>query len=600
MNSTLNKSNTTPGALWKKNSALFRERFSALARIFETEMAEIAKIAESATDISALDFSHFSAWNIVSAKNGSPTAKDGDLWLHSSYNPEREAAGLVKNVQSEKKGAGVFFAPALGYGVQSFCAANQNRAVVVVEPSVRHLLAAFCVTDWSGVFAQKDCIFALGADAGQVVAILEQCGLEDAQIFQQKSQTAHAQSYFDSLSELIRRNLKKNEINSTTLKKFGTLWMRNSARNIRAFGSAAGISRWSGAAKLGEKTLPAVVLAAGPSLNAILPHLVEIKQRAILICVDTALRSCLAAGVEPDFIVLVDPQYWAFRHIAGLKSPSSILIGESAIHPAAFRFCCRRIEMCSALFPLGAHFEAQFGKKGDIGAGGSVSTSAWDFAKRLGAREIFVAGLDLGFSSKNTHVRGSSAEEDAHCASNRVCSAETAGVASLFSANTVFARDYGGNPILTDDKMKMFAWWFESNVLKAQDGGQRTFSLCKKNLAIPGISYFPLETFLQKDTISDGERSAFFHSAEKKPSMQFPKETFEAALRRFARDVSEIRALCSKKTVSLRDFSRVETVAALLFATEAQFEKLKKEPLEIFCAELKKAADAMQKNLDVC
>ena len=139
-----------------------------------------------------------------------------------------------------------------------------------------------------------------------------------------------------------------------------------------------------------------------------------------------------------------------------------------------------------------------------------------------------------------------------------------------------------------------------SNVLKAQDGGQRTFSLCQKNLAIPGISYFPLETFLQKDTISDGERSAFFHSAEKKPSMQFPKETFEAALRRFARDVSEIRALCSKKTVSLRDFSRVETAAALLFATEAQFEKLKKEPLEIFCAELKKAADAMQKNLDVC
>ena len=119
--------------------------------------------------------------------------------------------------------------------------------------------------------------------------------------------------------------------------------------------------------------------------------------------------------------------------------------------------------------------------------------------------------------------------------------------------------------------------WQVSFILKKtrpsdlQNAHKISREMVKDNLK---FGYFFSEDFLQKDTISDGERSAFFHSVEKKPSMQFPKETFEAALRRFARDVSEIRALCSKKTVSLRDFSRVETAAALLFATEAQFEKL--------------------------
>ena len=43
-----------------------------------------------------------------------------------------------------------------------------------------------------------------------------------------------------------------------------------------------------------------------------------------------ARELCLKAGVEPDFVFLTDPQYWAWRHLAGLSSPQSILVAEGA------------------------------------------------------------------------------------------------------------------------------------------------------------------------------------------------------------------------------------------------------------------------------
>ena len=36
----------------------------------------------------------------------------------------------------------------------------------------------------------------------------------------------------------------------------------------------------------------------------------------------------------------------------------------------------------------------------------------------------------------------------------------------IFSANPQTAESYNGNAVLTDSRMKMFAWWFESQISK--------------------------------------------------------------------------------------------------------------------------------------
>jgi len=171
----------------------------------------------------------------------------------------------------------------------------------------------------------------------------------------------------------------KGAVNENTLRRFGRLWVRNLARNLGPAATSPGVERLEGL----FAGMPALVLAAGPSLDAVLPHVRELSRRALVVCVDTALRSLLRFGVEPDFLVVVDPQYWNWRHLAGLESPSSLLVSETAAWPAIFRGSRRGTFLGGSLFPLGRSIEAFAG-----GKGGDVTVRVWDLAGRHQERTL--------------------------------------------------------------------------------------------------------------------------------------------------------------------------------------------------------------------
>ncbi|QTQ13543.1 motility associated factor glycosyltransferase family protein [Treponema parvum] len=487
-------------SLWNKNKNLFFTRFPALASSLEDQ------IKKAETDFSE-GKNPFSFWSIEDAKNGSLTVRENGMLLHSSYDPLKEANQTAASFKESDTGAAVFMSFGLGYLPSAFAKMHKNIILVLIEPDAVRFLASMCFFDWEDILTHAECVLALACRQDEIIKIIDRIGINNCAFFLQRSQTSHAIEYFDSLQILLERNRKKAQINASTLERFAGLWLRNGCRNLRYLAKLDGIDLYKDRAK----NLPAVVLAAGPSLNTILPHLAEIKKRSVVICVDTALRSCLKAKVEPDFIILIDPQYWAAAHIKDLRSPSSVLITESAAYPSVYRFECRKIVLCSPLFPLGKYFEKQLGVKGIIGAGGSVSTSAWDFARIIGVEEIFMAGLDLSYPKKNTHIKGSTFEEDAHKNSLRISTAETAGVRSLYAINCEYAEDYTGEKVLTDRRMKLFAWWFESRL--ASPDAVKTFTFCPQNLAVPGIKVARLEDFLKKPEKIE-ERKKFFKTAE--------------------------------------------------------------------------------------
>ena len=454
---------------------------------------------------------------ILPSRQGVPTAKDGGKLLHSLYNPVREAEQAARAAKSSVSESGrgeccgcAFFSFGLGYAPLAYARLFPRDTLILVESDPRYFFTALSLTDFSPIFGLGNCIIALGAGIDFVVPLIERAGgvLRTA-ICENAAQSAHAGDYFSALRSLLERNRRKEEINASTLEKFSSLWLRNTCRNLHFLAELDGISIFKDSCPAG---LPAVILAAGPTLEEILPHLSRVRERAVVIAVDTALRACLRAGVEPDFIVLADPQYYAFRHIAGLSSPSSILITESAAYPAVFRFKCRKIVLCASLFPLGAYIESKIGSKGALVAGGSVATTSWDFARFIGAREILCAGLDLGFPRMQTHIRGSTFEESVHAVSNRIRPAEILGSRILFGADIKSGLDYAGGKILTDSKMRMFAWWFESRAEEFKDT-IKSFSLSEKSLRIPNFSVMTIDELLALPEKS-AQREEFFKSAE--------------------------------------------------------------------------------------
>lgn len=474
-------------SIWNKNILLFEERFPQLAELLQAYIALFKKYAGTADEQNLYSF-----WKITQTRAGVPTAEESGLRLHSAYNPIKESQTVLASAEKELSDceAIIFLGAGLGYTPAEAAALHPEKTILWIEPDAEHFFAAMLICNLEPLFKSRNPVLAISCTPEQTSTLINRNSILKSVFFTVKAHTIHNQAYFDTISTLIERNKNKEKINNATLAKFKKLWTSNCQKNSRFIGKLSSIKEYRNKFK-GEKFL---LLAAGPSLQEILPHLKNLKGRIKIVAVDTALKACLRAGAEPDFIILTDPQYWAYRHIAGLKSPSSILITEIAAYPAVFRFECKKILLCNSQVPMTHEYQKQ--DLGDLGAGGSVASSAWNFCAYCGAAEIYVSGLDLSFPNRQTHIKGSTFEENVHTSSNKISTSETASLPMLFSGNTCIAEDYNSHSVLTDQRMKMFAWWFESRL--AEIPQINTFTLAPQGLAIPGIKPISLQNFLSK------------------------------------------------------------------------------------------------------
>ena len=486
-------------SIWNKNIHAFQKRFPALAEIYHDLINDISDNGDSS--------GIFSFWKIMSAKNGSSTAQISNMLLHSSYNPEREAQTAAEQLASKGKETVIFMGAGLGW---QFCAMARLmiksvnpcpvKKLVLVEPDPYHFFGALFYIDWSEVFEVEPLVIALGCPPDSLMGLLEgssintgNSGVSAAYVYVIPSFIQHARPYFDSVITLIERTRSKNDINAATYKKFEKLWIRNSMKNIKHIAECGTVNNLIKTADIGgagdvDGASPVrdfIVVAAGPTLEQVLPTMKEWSQKAVIVCVETALHALLKAGVQPDFIVITDPQYYAYRHIAGLEAPESILVCPLSVYPAVFNFKCRQILLCSEMFPVSSYFEKQLAAFGDLGAGGSVASSAWNLCRLFGAQNIYLAGLDLSYPASQTHIKGSSAEEAFLAGSDRLGTMQNKNSAYRFSANPEYATDYDGNPVLTDARMKMFAWWFESRIAACPE--VKTWTLSSRSMKIPGV-----------------------------------------------------------------------------------------------------------------
>lgn len=462
-----------------KNLELFRIRFPQLF-----DKLNLEKYLHSDEDFIP------AGCELLTTKTNSPTIKDNGILLHSLYDPYKESDKIISSVETEKD-AIIFYGFGLGYSLDLAVKKFPKKIIVIIEPDVNYFLLALRHLDWSEILQHPNLICLIQASTKDVVAVEEKIGIDNCHFISLQNLKAHNSSYFSALEELTKRNKEKKQINENTLEKFSKLWLKNTWKNKDFCGKLSGIIDLENSAH-GKSAL---ILAAGPTLDQILPQLKELKKRSIIICVDTALSSCLRYGVEPDFIILVDPQYWNARHILGKSSPNSILITELAAWPSIFRFNCKEIRLISSQYPIGKYLESFCEPKGYLSPGGSVATTAWDFARFLGVKNIFIAGLDLGFPQGKTHSAGCQFEQNVLTNSTRNNPVQNYQTNALLGAFPYFAKDYLGNPILTDKRLSLYAWWFESKCASFPE--INVYTLTKESLGIPGIKTMEISEFLK-------------------------------------------------------------------------------------------------------
>ncbi len=183
-------------------------------------------------------------------------------------------------------------------------------------------------------------------------------------------------------------------LESSTLRTVGRLWFDNIAQTLGELLASVAVS------DLGPilAGAPVLVVAAGPSLDRLLPELATCREQLILLAVNSAVPRLYRAGIAPDAVVLLEGRDQS-DHLAGVPGEflaNTVLIHAAQTHPAHLRWpCSMRVVFHdpSSLWLMPWHGAGSF-----VPSGGNAGTTALYLAWMLGGWPVLTTGLDLSYS----------------------------------------------------------------------------------------------------------------------------------------------------------------------------------------------------------
>ncbi len=159
------------------------------------------------------------------------------------------------------------------------------------------------------------------------------------------------------------------------------------------------------------RDIPAIVVAAGPSLNKSMEDLKKAKDKAFIIAVDTAIRPLLKEGIIPDMFAVVD----ASKPVDLVQTPGAEMIplvtslyGSQellAYHEGKKFFFEEGNFFVNKIY---ADMNVDFKP---VNSGGSVATMAFSLAYMIGIDTIILVGQDLALTDNKSHADGTFEEK---------------------------------------------------------------------------------------------------------------------------------------------------------------------------------------------
>jgi Protein of unknown function DUF115 len=144
--------------------------------------------------------------------------------------------------------------------------------------------------------------------------------------------------------------------------------------------------------------LPAVVVAAGPSLDKNLHHLKALQGRAVIVAINQTVRSLRRIGVRADVVVAVDPLNISYHFEGTQPGEIGTLILASAVDPLLFQVPCDQIVTFASSPMVEEWIYKILGEEAVVPSGGTVSTAAMKLCYFLGCTTVISIGRDMALA----------------------------------------------------------------------------------------------------------------------------------------------------------------------------------------------------------
>jgi hypothetical protein len=276
---------------------------------------------------------------------------------------------------------------------------------------------------------------------------------------------------------------------------------------------------------------PAVIVAAGPSLEKNVHHLKEAKGKFLIIAVDTALRYLVEQGIQPDLAVVADPQkpVELFEDERVQQFPLAVYTAANyeivKLMKQKIIFMSSECDYYNKLFGLaGRHIH-------NLAGGGSVATFAFVLAVAWGYRTIVLIGQDLALAPDKVHAGNDDIDT------------------FKLESDKIEIEGYYGDKVYTSPDYNFYKEWFEMaikgnetlQVINATEGGAK----------IEGAIPMPLKTVI--DTY-DVEPFDFEKTIRDMPPV-FSGEQKEAVIQMWRDSVRNLHTLKQKLYDGIRQIT---------------------------------------------
>ena len=434
------------------------------------------------------------------ARSGDPTlallTPNGPLDLHSRYQPRREAVGLIQSIDLQADHF-VLLGLGLGYHLLELCARKAPEArILVCEPDWGVARESMHHLPWKELLDQGVTLFVGGdedAFSETVLTFVNVILFSRLEILEFPGEKTLYGPLFRALRQRLDREIQTLMYDLQTRLAEDAMVGRNYLRNLPLMLQTRPAEGLRGI----FHGVPGIIIGAGPSLDGDILDLHQVRNRACIIAVDTALKPLLAAGIQPHFTVTVDPSHKNYRHLLGTEQRLKFhLLAEGSVAPTIFRDFTPHIFTTLLDRPLPQQLEAAMGPIGQIPAWGSVISLAFNAALSMGLGPIAFLGQDFAYSQGRHHCRHSTWQEQwrqgRHLASPLLLEQqERASIDNI--TRSVEVPDIHGRHVISSDKMLLYKNYL---VRLIRQSGVPVVN-CSSQGALTEIPHLPFRHFLR-------------------------------------------------------------------------------------------------------
>ena len=427
---------------------------------------------------------------VVNGELGFPNVafiSDNELYrLYEEPNPYKEIQSLVeKELNDPDVTHIVTLGLGLGYLLTELLRCKEDKAkVFVLEPEMTVLYECFRFLDLSQMITDEKVFFIMqsdGALAGEELAGLIQ--LTDATFkgWRFVSLLNSFRLYPDFSKDVIHifgSKMTSQKLNINTVQKHGEVFMRHSLINLTQIHNESFLSSYENL----FEGLPCLVISAGPSLTKQLPLLKILQHHVVLFAVGQTIKTLHAEGINPQFVLGVDP--WMLPWFESEGYTNEVLICNTVFDPAAINQVPGHKIFASYTSELDERMTPIIGKMGHVQNGGSVANFTYSVAKFMGFKTIAFVGQDLAYTNGISHASGYLERE------------EKSYDELALNGNFRTVPGYYGDLVYTNSQMDTYRDWFETQI--KNDSEYAVYNCTEGGACIRGTIQIPLKEFITK------------------------------------------------------------------------------------------------------